>query len=152
MLSHLWPMVPLAWTLRAEGHDVKVASLPHIAPELVATGLPALAVGEPVELGELIDDATEESDDGSWALAGNLRGIVRWNARMAGLLIDAMLEVVRAERPDVVVHGPMDLAGPLLAAVAGVPAVQHGTGLPLPENVAAGMRRGAAALVTRYGL
>src|SRR5262249_30229195 len=47
--SHFFPMVPLAWALRAAGHEVRVASGPELAGTIRASGLPAVSVGTPVD-------------------------------------------------------------------------------------------------------
>jgi len=54
-------------------------------------------------------------------------------------LVD-LVAVVRSWRPDVVVHDPAEFAGPIAAAWAGIPGVNHGWGplLPLEEYHLAG--------------
>ncbi|MGC5562287.1 nucleotide disphospho-sugar-binding domain-containing protein [Streptomyces sp. FR-108] len=49
--SHLQPMVPLAWALRAAGHEVQVAGEPAFLDTINRAGLTAVAVGpeEPLE-------------------------------------------------------------------------------------------------------
>jgi len=155
MTGHFWPLVPLAWALRAAGHDVRVASLPHIAGEVAAAGLPGLHVGPEADLMRLLQETAEDPPDdpaNPFAHVRNLRGLVRWNARMATLLIDGLMEPIRAERPDVIVHGGMEMAGPLLSGLLGVPAVKYPLGLPMRDNVVTGLRRGGAALRVRYGM
>src|SRR5882672_3242470 len=58
--------------------------------------------------------------------------IVGERADLGGLLSD-----VRARPPDLIVYEPMDLAGPLLAGLLGVPAVLHPFGPPMRDSVAA---------------
>ncbi len=145
-------MVPLGWALRSAGHDVCVATLPNLTDEVVGSGLPALPVGERVDVTALLREAQDEPEGGNQVAGARLRGLVRWNARLSALLIDGLLGVVRARPPDLIVHEPMDLAGPLLAGLLGVPAVRHPFGPPMRDSVTAGMRRAGAALQVRYGL
>lgn len=42
--AHLYPLVPLAWALRAAGHEVCVASHPAVAAETAAMGLTPVSV------------------------------------------------------------------------------------------------------------
>ena len=49
------PMVPLAWALRAAGHDVRVAVQPSFAATVTSAGLTAVPVGR---------------DRSTWRLAG----------------------------------------------------------------------------------
>jgi UDP:flavonoid glycosyltransferase YjiC (YdhE family) len=48
--SHFFPMVPLAWALRAAGHDVRMSSQPELVPALQASGLPFTVVGHDVDV------------------------------------------------------------------------------------------------------
>lgn len=47
--AHLYAQVPIAWALRAAGHEVCVASHPDLAAEITRTGLTAVGVGEPLD-------------------------------------------------------------------------------------------------------
>jgi UDP:flavonoid glycosyltransferase YjiC (YdhE family) len=145
LVGHFWPVVPLGWALRAAGHDVRVACLPNIAPEVLAAGLPPLVTGEHLDLGPILENLDADG-------ASRRTALVRLHARIAVPLVDSALNAVRAVPPDVVVHGAMDLAGPVLAGMLGVPTVSVPYGLPQRHAVAAGLRRGAVALGSRYGL
>lgn len=48
--SHFFPMVPMAWALRAAGHEVLMASQPELLPTMRASGLPSVAVGHDVDV------------------------------------------------------------------------------------------------------
>jgi hypothetical protein len=43
--SHLFPLVPFAWTCGAAGHDVCIASQPALTDAITKSGLPAMRVG-----------------------------------------------------------------------------------------------------------
>src|SRR5439155_21515525 len=43
--AHLFSFVPLAWSLRAAGHEVRVASHPRLANSITAAGLTAVPCG-----------------------------------------------------------------------------------------------------------
>ncbi|MCK2241763.1 MULTISPECIES: nucleotide disphospho-sugar-binding domain-containing protein [unclassified Crossiella] len=43
--AHVYPMVPLAWSLQAQCHEVRVAVHPSMAHEVGQSGLPAIAFG-----------------------------------------------------------------------------------------------------------
>lgn len=55
--SHLYIMTPLAWALRAAGHEVRVASQPELAEDIAGTGLTGVLVGE-----RIVDDLAEVDD------------------------------------------------------------------------------------------
>jgi UDP:flavonoid glycosyltransferase YjiC (YdhE family) len=150
--GEFWPLVALGWAFRAAGHDVQVAGLANIVPDITASGLPALEAGEPVNLYRLFGDDSNEHEQGFLAQAGDMRRLIRWNMRAANMLVDEVLARLRSRQPDLVIHAPMDLAGPLVAGLLGVPAILHQLGLPLRPLVADGMHRGCLALQTRYGV
>lgn len=153
LVDQFWPMVPLGWALRAAGHDVQVACLAPIASEVTASGLPALPAVAPAGRKGLVGaDEAGTWDQAFSALTGDMRGVIRWNMRVAIALADGTLTAVRSWHPDLIIHAPMDLAGPLLSGLLRVPAVLHSLGLPLRDVVAAGMHRGCLALQVRYGV
>ena len=45
--THFTPLVPLAWALRAAGHDVLVVGQPTMISTIRSAGLVAASVGEP---------------------------------------------------------------------------------------------------------
>lgn len=47
--SHLNLMTPLAWALRAAGHEVRMASQPTLSDAVAAAGLTAVPVGNPLD-------------------------------------------------------------------------------------------------------
>lgn len=149
--GHFWPMAPLGWALQAAGHEVEVGCLPDLAPFVGAAGLTARVVGQGVDLEEILAELGG-GGSGFWSQIGDLRGLVRWNARAAIPLVDGLLESVRVRPPDVIVHPPTELAGPLFAGLLGRPAVLHPFGLPLRPSVSSAFRSGGAALRNRYGL
>ncbi|MFD5684469.1 activator-dependent family glycosyltransferase [Streptomyces bacillaris] len=53
--THLHAQVPVAWALRAAGHDVCVASHPDVVDDIVRSGLTPVPVGEPMDIGRWAD-------------------------------------------------------------------------------------------------
>ncbi|WP_129308639.1 nucleotide disphospho-sugar-binding domain-containing protein [Streptomyces sp. L2] len=138
--GHLFPMVPLAWALTAAGHDVRIAAPPACTDAIVAAGLPAVAVGRPVDL----KSAGNREDfkawyEGTWpagwatrpellndAQARTLRAATTRQTLVADAMLDDLVAFTGTWRPDLVVHDPLCLAGPVIAAVCGVPSLAHG--------------------------
>jgi UDP:flavonoid glycosyltransferase YjiC (YdhE family) len=58
--SHYFPMVPLAWALRAAGHEVRMASQPDLMPTMRASGLPVTAIGRDVDVAAVYRTASEQ--------------------------------------------------------------------------------------------
>jgi len=57
--SHYQPLVPLAWALRAAGHEVRMTSQPSLMSTMLASGLPATAVGTDIDLASIHRAAAE---------------------------------------------------------------------------------------------
>ncbi|MEV7844490.1 nucleotide disphospho-sugar-binding domain-containing protein [Streptomyces cyaneofuscatus] len=68
--AHLYPVVPLAYALQSAGHEVCVATTPDLAADITAVGLKAVPVGEPVDLGAVLQRVAAE--DNLERLAGRL--------------------------------------------------------------------------------
>lgn len=130
--THAAAMVPLAWALRAAGHEVGFA-VPAQARDVVARwGLPVAAVGhDPGSRAMIAEVVRAESvvRAGSAALPAAPPVTVPRSVPIFAAICDAMaddlLAHARAFRPDVVVTDPTAQAGVLVAAALGVPALRH---------------------------
>ncbi|MBB4895206.1 UDP:flavonoid glycosyltransferase YjiC (YdhE family) [Streptomyces olivoverticillatus] len=131
--GHLTPMVPLAWALRAAGHEVVVAGQPDLVPVARAAGLCAQPIGEPFgQLAFLRERLPEdESPIEAWGrLIEPMYGMAsRTWATHTQYTVDKYLEFARSWRPDLVVSEPFEFAGRLVSGALKVPHVRHGLGL-----------------------
>jgi UDP:flavonoid glycosyltransferase YjiC (YdhE family) len=140
--SHYFPLVPLAWALRAAGHDVRVASQPGLLPAMRDSGLPATAVGRDLdvvaryrrETGRVDLSAVPATADeqryrsilaGTGTVKPSRRSRLSLFVELADAMVDDLLALARRWRPDLVVHDPLTYAGPLVAKLVGVPAVRN---------------------------
>ncbi|MDI5980591.1 activator-dependent family glycosyltransferase [Amycolatopsis magusensis] len=133
--SHFTLLVPLAWALRAAGHEVRVASQPDIAGVIADSGLPAVPAGPALGLrrGKLLAgrpsgerlpfDVTEKRPEKlTW---DHVRATLMVFPRMVSdvLACDAMLDdLVRFTarwRPDLVVWDALTYTGPVVAELCG---------------------------------
>ncbi len=147
-IGHSFPMVPLAWALRAAGHEV-----------LFATTGPALAVRD---AGLAVADVKPGWDYRA-AIAARARGggprppeplrdlrdAAGHLGRSAELLADGVLEVATRWRPDLVVGRSVGL---LAAAKLRVPLVDHGVGIVRRTGLDELLRDRMAATFDRYGV
>lgn len=115
-------MVPLAWACRAEGHEVLVASQPELTDTILHTGLPAAPVGDDVDAESVFRDIVRPS--GQQANGGGPRVLGLLN-ELAAAMVDDLIRLASGWRADLIVFEPTAFAGPLAAAVVGVPAVRH---------------------------
>lgn len=144
--GHLLPLLPLAHAVAAAGHDVRVAGLEGFTAPVESLGLRSWDLGP-------ADPARPEPDDPP---ADPMRRMV-WAAsrtwtRSAHDGASPLLAACREWRPEVVVHEPVEYAGPLVAAVLGIPAVYFRNGAAFPPEVARAAARDLAGTHDRFGL
>ncbi|OLR95309.1 activator-dependent family glycosyltransferase [Actinokineospora bangkokensis] len=142
--THWQPMVPLAWALRAAGHEVRVAGQPELAEAITGSGLTAVPIGtehwyaadphDPALLGELLAaGGSEHVQDFDWAgedpaawthesLLGLEHVLVAslFAAIGSDSAVDDLVAFTRSWRPDLVIWEQFTLAGAVAAAATGV--------------------------------
>jgi len=138
--SHLYVQVPLAWALRNAGHEVYIAGPPDMADDIARTGIPAVSVGEMLELEKKValvppvagaqGAADERGDrtgrslqsDYGWGdphieledLTSGVRGVF-----FPDSTIDDLVKFAQGWRPDLVISDPTAFSGPVAARVVG---------------------------------
>ncbi|MFJ1900365.1 MULTISPECIES: activator-dependent family glycosyltransferase [unclassified Streptomyces] len=134
--THYYNLVPLAWALRAAGHDVRVASQPALTEVINGSGLTAVPVGDldsivelmtqiggdptPYQTGFDFADTVTEPIGWEHALGQQTMMTAMSFAPLNGdTTIDAIVEFARAWRPDLVLWEPFTYAGPVAAHVTG---------------------------------
>jgi UDP:flavonoid glycosyltransferase YjiC (YdhE family) len=154
--SHYLPMVPLAWAARAAGHEVRVASQPALADTIARSGLTGTLVGRDLDITERFRRDVFALIDRNWK-AITPADIQLMGERATAMFMDLaeamtgdLVAFAQAWRPDVVVYDPLTYAGPIAAAVLGVPAVRHLFGPDQPPT--AFEHAGLRPLLDRYGL
>ncbi|MFJ9555978.1 activator-dependent family glycosyltransferase [Nocardiopsis sp. NPDC101807] len=139
--THFLGMVPLAWALRAAGHEVRVASQPALGPTVAATGLPFVPVGRDHLLrrvmrqyhamtgGEEDDfDMAEDRDEVlTWEyLLEGYRLMVPWWWRMVNDPMEQdLVALCREWRPDLVVWEPITFSAAIAAQACGAAHVRY---------------------------
>ncbi|MEU9155358.1 nucleotide disphospho-sugar-binding domain-containing protein [Streptomyces sp. NPDC048417] len=170
--GHLFPMVPLARAWQTAGHEVRVAAPESCRQAIGHAGLTAVAVGRPVDLvslGRREDFRAWYDDDWAAGWAGRpealteaqehtLRAASGRQLAVADAMLDDLLAHAAQWRPDLVVYDPLSFAGPVLAAVLGVPGTAHGwevatvLGTELADRRAGTPLPGYLELFERYGV
>ncbi|GLZ30931.1 glucosyl transferase [Lentzea sp. NBRC 105346] len=154
--GHVLPAIPLAWALRAAGHDVLlaaagdalVAERAGIAVEDVLPGQNMSGVFEWIKANrpELVERL------GNTAGTRDLREAVPVFARVADRMADGIVDTAIRYAPDIVVYTQLQGAGPLAAAKLGIPAVQQGFGFARTAGVNELMREHLAEAYQRHGV
>lgn len=139
--AHLLAMVPLAWALRAAGHEVRVAGQPAFAGAITQAGLTAVPVGRDADLWQLLArdprlpdwswkpayglpapyDVAQFPDRASWAyLSEGYAEVLRhWHRPGCLPIIAGLTDFARSWRPDLIIWEPLALAGPIAARACG---------------------------------
>ncbi|QUX29334.1 activator-dependent family glycosyltransferase [Nocardiopsis akebiae] len=139
---HFLGMVPLAWALRAAGHEVRVASQPALEPVAAGAGLPFAAVGRDhsfwrtmkvFDLHDTLDDVplfgrvTDPYERVPWEyLLEGYRRVVPWWWRMVNdPMVDDLVALCRQWRPELVVWGSVSFSGAIAAEACGAAHVRY---------------------------
>ncbi|MGA5305660.1 nucleotide disphospho-sugar-binding domain-containing protein [Nucisporomicrobium flavum] len=121
--AHLMPMAPLAWALRAAGHEVLVSGSAGFVARAGLAGLSGVAVPDPPP-----HRPAATSADPAAGRAAHLMGwdamVERWRHRV-GAVAGPHLAVARDWRPDLILCDPIEFSGLIAGAVLGVPVVVH---------------------------
>lgn len=128
--AHFHPVVPLAWALRAAGHEVRVATHAGITETIGAAGLTTVPVGDtdalrhvvelskdPGLLGELDSGLTLDTENaGDWETTW-LRTVR--SLSVFGHALDDLVAVCRGWQPDLVVWDPFCVPAAIAARLTG---------------------------------
>ncbi|WP_399930806.1 nucleotide disphospho-sugar-binding domain-containing protein [Streptomyces kanamyceticus] len=125
--GHFYPLVPLAWALRAAGHEVLLAAPESFADTVIEAGLPVAASASPVGFAEFMlhDREGRRLEPPRDPLARRRASGRAWG-RLAARTLEGTLRLAEEWRPDLIVSEPMEYAGQLTAAKCGIPWVEPG--------------------------
>ncbi len=138
--THYTPLVPVAWALRAAGHEVRVASQPALQKTITDSGAVAVPTGPDLDHDEVrrrsmqglrLTQVPEAPPSGGSTASWSPEAVARLS-RVFGVFVayaeamaDDLLSFARHWRPDLIVYDPTTYAAPLVAATLGIPAVRH---------------------------
>jgi UDP:flavonoid glycosyltransferase YjiC (YdhE family) len=132
------PFVPLGRALAAAGHEVVVATGANLLDTVAEQGFATAPAGPSAMEGAMqamADPAVQSARPTErWRFPATMFGGV-----IAPAKIPALRELADTFAPDLVLHPPVDLAGPLLAAERGLPSVCYGFMHPLDPAVVEGL-------------
>jgi UDP:flavonoid glycosyltransferase YjiC (YdhE family) len=145
------PFVPLGRSLVANGHAVVVATGADFGHRVESEGFVAALAGPTAMEGALAamsDPAVADAPEGEhWHFGGAMFGGAIAPAKLA-----ALRTLAGEFHPDLIVHAPVDVAGPLLAAERQLPSVAYGFAQPLEREVIAAIAQRVAPLWQAAGL
>lgn len=141
--GHVYPLVSLAWALRAAGHQVLVTSSEAVMDGVKRAGLLGVASFGSITIpdGMLHGRPPQEIRTAADLMIGD-EGLGAGYARLAEWAFAETDRLVRAWRPDLMVCEPTAMAGMLAAGKHGIPLIEHRWGLrSAPEVITATMDR-----------
>ncbi len=135
--GHFNPMLALAQGLTRAGHEVAFATAADFCPHIERTGFAAFPAGLP--LAHQMEEARKKYPDQDALVAmerfeqfvPRMLGGVAAPARAADLI-----PLVEQWNPDLLLHDETEFAGPLAAAVAGIPWADQSVGIMRPPAMA----------------
>lgn len=146
-------MLALAQALTRAGHDVAFATAADFCPHVERAGFPAFPAGLP--LAAQVDEARRRYPEQD-ALVGMARFEQFVPRMLAGVAAPAraadLVPVVDRWQPDLLVHDETELAGPVVAARAGIPWVDQSVGILRPLAMARLAGETLQPLCDRYGV
>ncbi|HEU5472958.1 MAG TPA: nucleotide disphospho-sugar-binding domain-containing protein [Actinophytocola sp.] len=138
--THFAPLVPLAWALRAAGHDVLVVTQPDVIPTVRSAGLVAASVGEAFDIGAhmrtllTVDKRPLETFA---RFAPEQMGIFgRVWMRHARVVLPGYLAVTRSFQPELIIADQLEYTALLVGGIEGIPVLHHRWGIDPISDVA----------------
>jgi UDP:flavonoid glycosyltransferase YjiC (YdhE family) len=131
--SHFYPLVPLAWALRAAGHEVQVAHQPCLTPVVRTAGLTSVEVGSDMTV-------APENREKAKAARARMTSSVRPTpeqqmrhtritlgvfAQTADGMIDSLVDYAQTWKPDLIVFEWLSYAAHLTGQILDIPTVRH---------------------------
>lgn len=134
--THFQPLVPLAWALRAAGHEVRVASQPALTDVITGSGLTAVPVGRDHEIAAVRERMAGEPrmNHPATVFPTSLSQPLTWEHALGidtlvvpyyyalvnnDSMIDDLVAFARGWQPDLVLWEPTTYAGAIAARVCG---------------------------------
>lgn len=121
--GHLFPLVPLAWSLRSLGHDIVLATAGPGTVFGAAAGLTTVDVAPGLEV-EAIASTLNDSGESEQGDLPRERAIALFT-EVSHQMLDGTRRCAELWSPDVVIYESMQGAGAVVAAQRGIPAVEH---------------------------
>lgn len=138
-LGHVHPLFPLAHALADAGHEVGFASGDTVRERIEREGFGCDAVrpsGPDEMFGALVERVGPDPGAGLAPEA-----VIDWftpnlfGETVGPMMLPGLLAVAERWASDLIVHDMVAFAAPLVAAVVGVPSVQHSLGLLLATGL-----------------
>jgi UDP:flavonoid glycosyltransferase YjiC (YdhE family) len=142
--GHVLPLVSLAWAMRAAGHEILVLTAGRGLTAAAKAGLPLADYAPGMTDSEISDHIVSRFPASMPPEASRIKRLVDAAGRVCHIArfgADHAVRIAKAWQPDLVVHEPLNAAGPITASALGIPAVQHLYGFPRGVGLSAELYR-----------
>lgn len=142
--GHVFPMIPLAWALRAAGHEVLLVTGGRGLAAAAKSGLPFADYAPTMTEQEVSDHITRRFPAHLPSPASRIRNLTEAAERVCHIArfgVDETVRIAGHWRPDLVVHDPLNVAGLICGARFHVPTVQHLWGFVRAAGLSAELHR-----------
>ncbi|MFJ4918332.1 nucleotide disphospho-sugar-binding domain-containing protein [Streptomyces sp. NPDC088725] len=145
--THFLPMVPLAWAIRAAGHEILVAAQPDALGAVERAGLNAVSVGDPAGINDALQALVEVRPG-----QRPLEWVGRWTTETFSVfppvwlkhsqnVLPGYLELAKEYRPDLILADVMECNALMVGEALGIPVAHHRYGVdPVSEPIKVGAR------------
>lgn len=150
--GHFYPLVPLARELCQAGHEIAFATDPWFCPHVAEAGFEVFPAGlsqpEAYARFRAANPAYDKAPPAEqWRmLFAGLNGRVRVPPMLASLG-----PIIAAWQPQLLIHDAGELAGPIAAQAAGIPAATHSLGILRPSVMTASAAEVVGSIVRELG-
>ncbi len=134
-LDHLYPTVGLAWSLRAAGHQVVVATSGKSVEAAARAGLTARDVSPDADFAAVFPKRGTRAERAAamrelgLTFAKTLQApdsILEKFSQVSDLMVNGTAQLARSWKPDLIVYSRLQGAALVVARELGIPAVEHG--------------------------
>jgi glycosyltransferase len=155
--THFTPLVPLAWALRAAGHDVLAVAQPDVIPAVRSAGLVAASVGEPFDMGAhmrtLLTEGKRPLETFPRFQPEEMGLFGRVWMRHARVVLPEYLALAQEMKPQLIITDQLEYTALLVGGAEGVPVLQHRWGVdPISDVALREARTELADLAAELGL
>ncbi|MFF2080899.1 nucleotide disphospho-sugar-binding domain-containing protein [Kitasatospora sp. NPDC058162] len=127
--NHFLPLVPLAWALRAAGHEVMVLGQPDVLRSVRAGGQTTVTVGELFNCDDMLLNGLGEEERPLQVRPRPAREVLGGYGRLwmfhAKAVFARYLEYAEAYRPELIIADPLEYCSLIMGTVLDVPVVHH---------------------------
>lgn len=159
--GHFFPLIPISWALRSNGHELLAAMPGQFAEVANACGIQAVKLNNnnPFYSGRTSEVKTNSykvwgsGTDGSHAsrlTEAVIDHVIDAYVPISGTTVESVMEITKQWQPDLILHTPWEYSSQIAATAFGIPRVTHGWGAGLPADLGKAEEEALKPLLKTY--